>query len=68
MKTEDEVRAMLAERTKDGNLRAFAREHGLNAGYLSRVANGAKLSPAILDALGLEVASVTTLYRRKRAK
>jgi len=65
--TEDDARALLAARIeKAGSQRAFALEHDLNAGYLGRVANGAKLSPAILDALGLEVASVVTLYRRKR--
>lgn len=65
--TEADVRAMLAKRiAKAGGLRAFCAKHEVDKGHVSRVTGGAKLSPAILDALGLEVASTTTMYRRKR--
>jgi hypothetical protein len=64
--TESAVRKLLAAKIAKLGLRAFCGEHDLDPGHTHRVAKGAKLSPAILDALGLEVASVTTLYRRKR--
>lgn len=65
--SEQEARDMLASKIeKAGSQRAFAMEHNINAGYLGRVVAGAALSPAILSALGLEVASTVTTYRRMR--
>lgn len=71
MKTyaEDEVRAMLNERIeKAGTKRAFALQHDINVGYLGRVVAGAPLSPAILTALGLEIAETVTTYRKIRSQ
>ena len=65
--TESDVREMLAKAVaRAGGARAFSRDHGLSHTHVSRVSGGEKLSPAILNALGLEVASTETLYRRKR--
>jgi ABC-type Zn2+ transport system substrate-binding protein/surface adhesin len=65
--TEDDVRKLLRARIeKAGGLRAFGAEHEIDPAYVGRVDKGAKLTTAILDALGLEVASTETLYRRKR--
>lgn len=65
--TETDVRKLLDKRINAAGLRAFCREHDLDPGHTSRVQQeGAKLSPAILDALGLEVAGTVTTYRRKR--
>jgi hypothetical protein len=53
--TEDEVRKLLARKIEQaGSLRAFCREHDLDPTYVGRVRDGAKLSPAILNALELE--------------
>ena len=46
-----------------GGLRAFCQEHGLDPGLVSRINNGAKLVPAVLDAIGVEVIGTTTTYR-----
>lgn len=69
--TEDDVRALLHKATdKAGGVRAWARLHKLSAAYVSDVRLGRRsLGPAILDALGVEVAKVIpaiTTYRRKR--
>lgn len=64
--TEAEVRKLLAGKIDKMGLRPFCGEHQLDPGHVHRIANGAKLSPAILDALGLEVAETVTTYRRKR--
>lgn len=65
--TEAQVRKMLASAIEEaGGQRGFGREHDLGAPHIGRVLAGAKLSPAILDALGLEVAETVTTYRRKR--
>lgn len=65
--TEDDVRKLLERKIEiAGGLRAFCAPHDIDPGHASRVMNGAKLSPAILDALGLEVAETVTTYRRKR--
>jgi hypothetical protein len=64
--TESAVRALLAAKIAKLGLRAFCGEHDLDPGHTHRVANGAKLSPAILDALGLEVDQTIRTYRRKR--
>lgn len=65
--SEAQVRKMLARAVQDGGgQRAFGREHDLGAPHIGRVLAGEKLSPAILDALGLEVAETVRTYRRKR--
>ncbi len=68
--TEDDVRTLLHKATDEaGGVRAWAREHGLSAAYVSDVRLGRRsLGPAILDALGVEIAKVipaVTTYRRK---
>ena len=64
--TEAAVRKLLADKIAKLGLRAFCGEHELDLGHTHRVANGAKLSPAILDALGLEVDKTIRTYRRKK--
>jgi hypothetical protein len=65
--TESDVRKMLAAAVaKAGGARAFGRGCGVSHTHVGRVLAGEKLSPAILNALRLEVASTETLYRRKR--
>lgn len=66
--TEDEVRDLLRRKCeKAGSNRAFAIKHKITPTYIGDFLDGTrKPGPAILDALGLEVASVETLYRRKR--
>lgn len=65
--TESDVREMLFKAiAKAGGTRAFGRDCGVSHTHVGRVLAGEKLSPAILNALGLEVASTETLYRRKR--
>lgn len=64
--TEAAVRALLAAKIAKQGLRAFCGEHELDPGHTHRVTKGVKLSPAILDALGLEVAETIRTYRRKR--
>lgn len=65
--TEKQVRRMLAKAIQDaGSERRFGREHGMSGVHAGRVARGEKLSPAILAALGVEVASTVTTYRRIR--
>ncbi len=51
-----------------GGNRAFGRLHGMSAVHVGRVRGGEKLSPAVLDALGLEVDKTVTTYRRKRKR
>lgn len=67
--TEDDVRALLHKATeKAGGVRAWARAHNLSAAYVSDVRLGRRsLGPAILAALGLEIAKVipaVTTYRK----
>lgn len=65
--TEAQVRRMLAKAIKDaGGQRAFGREHDISDVHVHRVNGGEKLSPAILTALGLEIAETVTTYRRIR--
>ncbi len=52
---------------KAGGVRAWAKEHGLSAAYVSDALNdNRRMGPAILKALGVEVASTVTTYRRIR--
>ena len=61
------MRKLLAAKIERDGLRPFCREHGdLDPSHVQRVVNGAKLSPAILAALGLEIAGTVTTYRRVR--
>jgi hypothetical protein len=65
--TEGAVRKLLATKIERAGLRPFCREHGdLDPSHVQRVANGAKLSPAVLAALGLEIADTVTTYRRMK--
>jgi len=68
--TEAQVRKLLAaEIEKAGGLRPFCREHGdLDPSHVRRVNEGAKLSPAVLDAIGVEVIGTVTTYTRRRPK
>lgn len=66
--TEAGVRKLLALKIKNaGGLRPFCRAHGeLDPSYVQRVVNGAKLSPAILAAIGVEEIGKVTTYRRQK--
>jgi hypothetical protein len=65
--TEAQVRKLLRSAIdKAGGLRAFCQENDLDPGQVSRINNGAKLSPAILAAIGVEAIGVVTTYRRTR--
>jgi DNA-binding transcriptional regulator YdaS (Cro superfamily) len=49
-----------------GSLRAWAREHGLSAPYVSDVMRGNRsFGPSICEALGIERVNGTVTYRRK---
>ena len=63
--TEDQVRKQLADEVEEaGGIRAFAREHGFSAAYISDILLKRRgLSPAILKLLGLEK-WVNVSYRR----
>lgn len=65
--TEDEVRKQLADEVEEaGGMRAFAREHGFSAAYISDIMLKRRgLSPAILKLLDLEK-WVNVSYRRLR--
>ena len=64
--TEAQVRKLLRNAIEAGGLRAFCREHDLDPGFVSRVRDGGKLSPAILNAIGVEAIGSVTTYRRAR--
>ncbi len=65
--TEDEVFALLRrEIKKAGNQRQWALQNGVSPGFLGDVLHGrAPFGPKILAALGVEVVSTTTTYRRR---
>lgn len=63
------VRRLLKRAIKDaGGHRAFGREHEISDVHVGRVDRGEKLSPAILAALGLEVAETVTTYRKIKVR
>ncbi len=66
--TEDEVLAMLRKACdRAGSQQAFAALHEITPAYVSDVLRKKRtLGPAILNALGLEVSSVVSTYRRIR--
>ncbi len=61
------MRNLLAREVgKAGGQRAYGRKIGMSAAYIGMVLAGEKPGPGILLALGLEITSEVTTYKRKR--